>query len=152
MSIFTVFVSIFTLIGLGFTGVGVRCVLQAQASSAWPHVAGEVTRSEIKASSGEGSSYAPHILYSYQVSGQPFEGSDICFGIKNVSATYAFARSLTERYRTGAPVMVYYNPSEPAMSVLEPGISKRSFIQMAFGLVFATFGGFMALFAWLFAP
>jgi hypothetical protein len=34
--------------------------------------------------------------------------------------------------------------------VLEPGITKRAFIPMAFGLGFAIFGGWFALLSWLF--
>jgi hypothetical protein len=43
-------------------------------------------------------------------------------------------------------------PDHPPTAVpfLEPGITKRAFIPMAFGLGFAIFGGWFALLSWLF--
>jgi hypothetical protein len=40
---------------------------------------------------------------------------------------------------------VLIRPTSASASMLEPGISKRAFIPMAFGLGFAIFGGWFAL-------
>jgi hypothetical protein len=61
-----------------------------------------------------------------------------------------YARTCVARYQVGAPVAVYYDPKEPTTAVREPGISKKSFITLAFGLGIAFFGGWFCLPTWLF--
>jgi hypothetical protein len=148
MSFSTIFLLIFGAIGLGIAAVGARSVISARASSTWPHVTGEVTDSEIS-SDGDGG-YSPLVRYSYSVSGQLFTRERICFGVERMFAGYKFAQTYPERYRVGSPVAVYYDPNQPSASVLESGISKRTFIPMAFGIGFVIFGGWFALLLWLF--
>jgi hypothetical protein len=80
------------------------------------------------------------------VSGQSFTGERICFGLERMFAGYKFAQTYTERYRVGSLVAVYYDPNQPSASVLEAGISKRTFIPMAFGFGFVIFGGWFGSF------
>ncbi len=153
MSISTLFILIFVVVGLGIAAFGARSLIHARASSTWPHVPGEIKHSEINQSSdSDGTSYSPLVRYSYSVSGQSFTGERICFGLAKMSAGYQFAQAYIERYRVGSAVLVYYDPTQPSSSVLEPGISKRAFMPIAFGLGFAIFGGWFALLFWLFQP
>ena len=147
MSFSTIFILIFVAVGLGIAAFGARGVIQARASSAWPQVSGEITHSEITDSD---SSYSPLVRYKYSVSDRAFAGERICFGLDRMFAGYKFAQRYTQRYPVGSPVAVYYDPDQPSQSVLEPGITKRAFIPMAFGLGFAIFGGWFALLSWLF--
>ncbi|HEY5706791.1 MAG TPA: DUF3592 domain-containing protein [Terrimicrobiaceae bacterium] len=147
MSFSTIFILIFVAVGLGFAAFAARGVIQARASSAWPQVSGEITHSEITDSD---SSYSPLVRYKYSVSDRSFAGERICFGLDRMFAGYKFAQRYTQRYPVGSPVAVYYDPDQPSQSVLEPGITKRAFIPMAFGLGFAIFGGWFALLSWLF--
>jgi hypothetical protein len=117
-------------------------------SSTWPHVSGEITHAEI--SSDSDGAYSPLVRYSYSVSGVSFTGERICFGLERMFAGHKFAQTYTERYRVGSAVAVYYDPNQPSASVLEAGISKRTFIPMAFGIGFVIFGGWSALLLWLF--
>ena len=94
--------------------------------------------------------YSPLVRYKYSVSNRAFTGERICFGLDGMFAGYKFAQRYTQRYPVGSPVAVYYDPEQPSQSVLEPGITKRAFIPMAFGLGFAIFGGWFALTSWLF--
>ena len=149
MSISAVFFALFVTAGLGIAAFGSLSVIHAHVSSGWPHVSGEITRAKID----EGDdSYSPLVCYSYSVGGQLFTGNRIAFGLTGMSASYHFAHFYVQRYRVGLPVTVYYDPKQPSTSVLEPGVSKRAFIPMAFGLGFAVFGGWFVLLAWLFQP
>ena len=153
MSISTVFILVFVTVGLGIAAFGARSVVQARASSTWPRVSGEITHSEVvQSSDSEGVSYSPLVRYDYAVGDQPFTSERICFGLARMSAGLRFARTYSERYRIGSVVNVYYDPTQPSSSVLEPGISKQAFLPMAFGLGFALFGGWFALLFWLFQP
>ena len=153
MSIPTLFILIFVVVGLGIAGFGARSVVHARASSAWPHVSGKITHSEIdRSSNSDGTSYKPRVHYTYSVNGEPFTGERICFGLANMSAGYRFAQAYTKRYQVGSSVDVYYDPVQPASAVLEPGLSKRAFIPMSFGLAFAFMGAWFGLILWLFQP
>jgi hypothetical protein len=58
----------------------------------------------------------PAVSYSYQVSGQAFQGTRIAPGPETSGSD---ARRRSARYVTGAAVTVFYNPQNPAESVLE---------------------------------
>lgn len=160
MSISAIPILIFITGGFGMIVFGTCGVIQAHASAKWPHVPGQITHSEIRRRSGSigrrsevyNVTYSPLIRYSYSVGGQVFSGERVCFGIGGMAAGAQFAQVYTERYPVGSSVPVYYDPSKPSSSVLDPGISKRAFIPMAFGFSFAIGGGCLALLCWLFRP
>lgn len=101
----------------------------AQAAS-WPSTLGMVTSSriEMRSSSEGGSTPYPMVNYSYQVSGQPYQGNKVMPG-PDVGGSGA--RKVVERYPAGAQVMVYYNPEKPSEALLErssPGFIKLFWI------------------------
>ena len=152
MSISTIFILVFVIVGLGIAAFGARSVVHARRSAVWPHTSGEITHSEVRSSGSDGDSYSPLVRYSYVVGAKSFTGERICFGLAGMSAGLRFAQTYVHRYRVGSSVAVYYDQAQPSSSVLEPGVSKRAFIPMAFGLGFAIFGGWFALLYWLFQP
>ncbi len=107
---------IFDAIFLGMILVTRRKVAQA---STWPSTLGTVTLSMIQMRhSNDGSTPYPVVQYSYQVTGQPYQGSKVMPG-PEVGGTGA--RKVVERYPAGAQVMVYYNPQNPSEALLERG-------------------------------
>ena len=86
----------------------------ARASRHWPTVSGRVVRSEIR----DGRAV---IRFVYSVEGQEHEGSDVAAG----DWPYRPARSAerrVQRYPAGADVNVYYNPRQPNVAMLIPGL------------------------------
>ena len=150
MTISTALPLIFVGLGLAVAALTARTVLHARASAKWSHTPGLITGSKI--SQGHSTSFSPLVQYSYTVDGQPLTGKRICFGIARTFAGYQFAQSYTKRYPAGTEVTVYYDPAAPSEAVLEPGLTKRAFIPMAFALCFASFGGWFMLLQWLFRP
>ena len=66
---------------------------------------------------------APLVLYAYQVDGQMFHGhrvrvtDDLSRGHR--ADADSSASNTVARYPSGAPVVVYYDPANPANSTLE---------------------------------
>jgi uncharacterized protein DUF3592 len=88
------------------------------AVSQWPSTMGTVMMSTIEwRSSSEGGSTAyPVVQYSYQINRQMYQGMKLAPG-PEVGGTGA--QKVVARYPSGAQVMVFYNPQNPADAVLE---------------------------------
>ena len=152
MPLISLFFAVFILAGGIVAGFGVRNILNAHESGIWPHTDGTIVYSEVERRSGSkgGSSYSPGIKFQYSIQGQKYEGDIVAFGMKSVSAGRGFAERFVKKYPKGKDVKVFYNPSEVSKSVLEPGLSKRSFILFAFGISFMLVGICFATVYWLF--
>jgi hypothetical protein len=140
------FFAVFVVVGLGVTAYGLVVVFHARRTAAWPTAEGVVTRSEVVRGND---SYAPAVTYSYAVDGVRHQGTVIAPGPPLASTTDAYARRVVERYPVGAVAAVSYDPAEPASAVLEPGVSKKTFVPLAFGLLFASIGGWSWVLWWL---
>lgn len=136
------------LLALGFGAVGIGLWLmqrvrgQGKASLAWPSAAGMIKTSEVASYRVKGGhQFRAHATYSYAVNGRPYSGDRIRFG------NYAGAKSVAEedvaRYQPGTSVQVRYNPSDPSVSVLEPGTKGHSVL----GLVLAIMGAIFVVIA-----
>jgi hypothetical protein len=85
--------------------------------SQWPSIMGTVMMSRTETrSSGDGYTDYPVVQYSYQVSGQPYQGMKLAPGPEVGGSG---ARKVVGRYPAGAQVMVFYNPQNPSEAVLE---------------------------------
>jgi len=86
--------------------------------SGWPSTMGTIQKSYIdwRSSSDSGTTAYPMIQYSYQVGGQAYQSSKYAPG-PEIGGTGA--HKVVARYPAGAQVMVFYNPQNPADSVLE---------------------------------
>jgi hypothetical protein len=85
----------------------------------WPSTIGTVNSSYLErrhSSSDSGSTNYPVVRYSYQVSGQAYQGMKIAPGPEVGGSG---AGKVVGRYPAGAQVMVFYNPQNPSDAVLE---------------------------------
>lgn len=154
MHLLSLFFAIFILAGVTMAGFGIHNIVQAHESRNWLSTDGSITFSDIERRSGSkgGSSYAPSVRYQYTIQGKQYEGSMVAIGLKHVSAGRSFAERIIKKYPQGKSLQVFYNPADPSESVLEPGLSKRSFILFSAGITFALIGSCFALVTWLFSP
>ena len=125
-SIITVVAPLLVIAGLG----GCVVSLMRESSSAgslaigWAHTKGTVLSATVQVSqSGNLRQEAPLVLYAYQVNGQVFQGHRVRagdqFGRTRVAGTDCTASNTVARYPSGAPVIVYYDPTNPSCSALE---------------------------------
>lgn len=154
MNFVSIFLAVFFLVGATIAGFGVRTVLQARESGSWPSVPGIIRTSTVTTQRGSkgGVSYKPVVTYSYSVDGAEYTGDLIAYGLKGSSASRSFAQYYDNKYPEGSSVPVAYDPASPQTSVLEPGVSKRAFILVAFGAIFAMNALMFGLISWLFTP
>lgn len=116
------------LVGLLFMGIGLVIFYLATGerkkaiqSQGWPQVSGEVTHSAAQAHDDEGHlTYYSKIVYRYTVDEQSYSSDRVQFGARS-GASQKFAQRWSEKYPAGTSVQVYYDPSNPAEAILEPG-------------------------------
>jgi hypothetical protein len=108
----------FLILNVVFLGIIFFMRRRMAAVSQWPSTLGTVNASylERRSSGDSGSTNYPVVQYSYQVSGQAYQGTKIAPG-PEVGGTGA--GRVVERYPAGAQVMVFYNPQNPSDAVLE---------------------------------
>ena len=75
-----------------------------------------------------------HVHYIYSVGGRDYYGGGVepyDLGMQNSAG----ARRMRERHPVGSRAQVAYNPSDPAVSYLEPGPSSISLIMIGTGVI-----------------
>lgn len=107
------------VLGIGCVGVLtvglLRRVRRAPAAS-WACTRGTVLSSTVQVTNGNRSRHEkPLVLYRYQVAGSEFQGNRV--RLRRVTDP---ATQVVDRYPAGARVEVFYDPANPAASVLEP--------------------------------
>ncbi len=142
---------LFVIVGAVILFFGVRQIQNAQASETWPSVEGVVTVSELGRQTGsssrtgtgtrrrESTTYSADISYDYAVGGVEYVNGTVRFGQVNTSSP-SDARAMLKKYPVGAPVTVYYNPENPQIAVLEPGVGVATWFLPGFGALFLVVG------------
>lgn len=134
-------VSIFVLIDCWMMIYGWKNIEMAKASTKWPQVVGAVVRSEIVIQSdSDGVTYKPLVEYTYTVRSQTYTGQTIYFGDGSSTSIRSYSEGYVNKYPVSRKVTVFYNPADTNMSVLEPGLQKRSFILLVMGVGFTFIG------------
>jgi hypothetical protein len=129
--------ALFMLIGVGLSCWGLIVLANARASAGWTAVEGVIVSSALEhdRDAEGGDSWEPKVTYEYPAGGRQQVGVTINFG-ENSYDDQEEAQAILDRYPTGQAVQVYYDPDAPGRSVLEPGVSSRSYFFLATGLLF----------------
>jgi hypothetical protein len=127
------FAGIFLLFGVWLLLAGGTNLQRARESLHWPTAPGVILapRQDPGASAGgndEGyvSSGSTGIIYKYMVGGKKYFSHLWRFGQLAFGST-DFMKDTAERYQGGAKVRVAYDPSDPEIAVLEPGIDSQAY-------------------------
>ncbi len=125
---------------------GLREAFQAQRSGSWSSVEGTVVSSKLTSqSSGTGKSrgttYKAEVKYHYQVDGAAYENDVLRIG--QISMGWKSEAREDVRQHPPGPETVYYDPAEPADSVLEPGLYWSVGLKPVVGLLFVAVGSVM---------
>ena len=120
-----------------------RQLHNAVVSPAWPQTEGRVTHSMVDRERRGSEEYGAelHVWYTYQVDGQSYRGTVVTFGRNRVGE--AHMRAVAARYPVGATVRPYYDPADPSVAVLEPGLDAPGFWNATAAFLF--FEGFFIL-------
>lgn len=141
------FASIVVFVSGAILLYGAKLLFNANASTSWPTTQGRVISSSIdsKREDKQRTTYHAEVLYEFSVAGQNHSSNDITF-VEYGSTNPAHARRSVNQYPAGSTVTVYYSPTDPDTSVLEPGISGQTIFLPSFGAVFLFAGLAMFIF------
>jgi len=139
--------------GVAFT-LSVNQVWLGITSKNWPAAEGMVTRSLIDLSAARAGASGPithtykaNIRYQYEVNGKLYSGDKI-FVTDYISKELAFEKKQEIEYPVGSSVIVYYDPDNPELSVLEPGTGWPSFAGVVLGAIIVITGVFLLTTWW----
>jgi len=129
------------LFGLAFIAIGLWARHMALRSGNWPHVEGVVVDSRVDDSNLEMS--APKVRYRYVVDGKVWMGWRVSYSGYGTSRRAMQARIAD--YPTGQTVKVFYDPADPARSVLSNRPSADWLFWVAAGCIALAGAGLLAL-------
>ncbi|RJQ26820.1 MAG: DUF3592 domain-containing protein [Peptococcaceae bacterium] len=145
-----IFLLLIPLAGIFLLLWGGRIIYLSVISTDWPQTEGIVISSGVeKYDSGllnkeEGPSYGARVVYKYTVAQIPYTGSIISFSDYN-SGSPRHPLEVIKQYPPGRRVTVHYSPQNPGLSVLETGVTWKSFIVFIIGLIFIATGTLFVL-------
>jgi len=102
----------------------------AKTSESWPTISGNVTHSAIVNSQSvsqteSGTRVREHyelvLRFEYHLQGQAYESDRYTIYGEKASTSRLVIEQALKNYPVGKEVLVYYNPEEPGVGVLEPG-------------------------------
>ena len=136
-------IGLVVLFGLYLVLKGARNVQLAVASVKWPTTSGTVLRSDTtrdvvhstRTTSGS-VTFSTKTVIRYAVNGHDYTTDVLHFGQTLGSGDKSVAALQALRYPAGKKVTVSYNPSNPAVAVMKPGLHAEAFWLPGAGLAF----------------
>jgi hypothetical protein len=132
--------AIFLLLAMIVLYAGGSRLLAARASARWPATEGVIIESRMRLNCVL---CWPTINYHYEVKGRGFVGSSIAAGPQD----YYNLLEAGEKVRTyplGSKLKVYYDPNNPFVSCLEPGVLRwAAYLYLVFGGCLTSAGFFL---------
>lgn len=137
-------ISVVVVFGLVIVGIGLRNVWRSMASTKWPRVQGAVLESSTSLSVSKdrqtgvkSATYRARITFGYQGGDKSYTTDTLHFGQTLGSGDSSDAELRHRRYPVGAPVSVSYNPADPSVATVNPGVYADVFWLPGAGLAFA---------------
>jgi len=125
--------------------IGTKQLILGYQSQSWPTADGIILSSKIKTSTSSSNHrrvYSPIITYEYTVADQSYVNSAIRFGQVG-GQDKTVAQAYVSYYPAGTNTKVSFNPAKPEQSILESGISWKSWAVLFVGFAFLSFGIFL---------
>ena len=144
---YSIILVLFIAAGLIATLWGFRVILRARETIQWPSVEGVIEESKISSESAdsfERNDLLPHITFSYKVEQRSFQQLMKFPG--DITPSEEFSKSYINKYPVGCRVQVHYDPANPEIATLEPGLGNGDWLVLAIGLGTLVFGVAMVLF------
>jgi hypothetical protein len=136
---FTIFISIFFLVGFGLLGYGLHSLYRGRQALSWPAAEGRLLECRLDENAdSDSTTWEVKVRYSYSVADREFEGKRIAFGYSGSSA-YQEHQGIYEKLQSGSRVMVHYQPSNPSDSVLAVGFNRSTLLILAFAVTWILF-------------
>ncbi|OVE76478.1 hypothetical protein BVX98_05730 [bacterium F11] len=120
---------IFAIIGIGALIWGTTSYKKAQEAKGWPTTEGKIISSEVDSHwsrTGTGTNrrskmmYDAKVVFEYSVEGRVYTSNKVSFG-EYSSSSRRSAQKVVEKYPPNKDVIVFFDPVNPEMAILEPG-------------------------------
>jgi hypothetical protein len=134
------------LIGVAMVVVGVRRIRRGRAMRRWASTSARIIKSQ-PVSTSEGG-YDAHVEYEYEVRGQQHHGQVIFAGSSTNMDVVNGERRLT-KYAPGDDLLVYYDPANPADSVVQRYTWSSQTTLMYVGSLMVVFGVLLLMAVWI---
>ena len=117
-------ITIFAFAGLFLLFKLMQNFLLVKQSKHWLTTPGKVVFSGVETQtttdeSGTTTTYLAKVIYEYQVADQLFQQNRIAFNSDSSTSNYKSQAAISARYPPEKPILVYYDPKNPAEAVLE---------------------------------
>lgn len=105
-----------------------------KAAENWKMTFGEIVESgaRVVRQKRNSATYVPHVVYTYEVSGQDYRSNRVHFGFEPPASIRSWVEAVAAPYPVGKRVNVYYDPKNPAESVLEKAAPLSKPMRVAF--------------------
>lgn len=126
--------------GLGFLALVwfLSTAYRLRRVATWPGTDGRVLESFVERDASHNKE--PRVKYEYQVQGQRYVSDRIC-PQGRIATSGQYAEQLVDRYPADRPIMVFYNPANPADSALEKQLPAWvAVLKLCAGLVLVVVG------------
>lgn len=129
--------ALMTGIGLLLIAAGLQTIRLGFGSRNWPSVDAIVTATGVSVSSGgeeSDTTYTPQITYEYDVDDTAYVGSRYSFGSTKDPSFKSREQAeawLEEHCPVDSRIAVHYDPDQPGISVVEPGVWRSLFTILA---------------------
>ncbi len=126
--------------------IGCKSVVAQYSANEWPSVQGTVVAARLleRETENEESTYTEYhaqVSTRYEIDGRNYEIREVYVGQRGAWASnYARERKLVRKYRKGRRVSVYYNPADPGVATLEPGLRPWNYASIVMDSVFVLIG------------
>jgi hypothetical protein len=129
-----------------FTCYALPQYFKAMESGLWPQAKGVITISHLKVGYfKQMKGYYGVIEYDYCVGKTRFHGTRLSFNRVHLAVEDAW-KPVVDSYPVGKQVTVYYDPKNPGLAVLEPGLHGEMHDMFILALIYIGF--FVAAFLW----
>lgn len=124
----------FIILGILYILIWLLFLWLGNSAFSWPKTKGTIMISE-ELQVLRSTNVFPRILYRYSVNNKVIQSRIIFIGHFLAHTPTDYCQKITARYPKDTEVTVYYHPSFPKLSVLEPGSNNRLTISMANKLI-----------------
>jgi hypothetical protein len=135
---------LFVGFGAVLIAIGVSSYRRTKATETWPSTQGNVYATNIRRYNDEGTiRFAPEINYEYTVGGELYKSTVIREEIFVSFPDEDEARRFLKNYMVGRSVQVFYDPTNPNQSVLEPKAAPVLHMVTIMGVISCCFAAMM---------
>ena len=127
---------LFAVIGAVTAYIGVRDLIRAKASVAWPTSPGKVLSSSVvqECDSDGHLTYHAEVVYEFNVNNTTFSGKHISYGDYGTSNPSLRAQEIVNCHPQDKNVTVSYMPNNPKECLLEVGVKGHAFLKLTLTL------------------